>query len=456
MGKKYRVGCKGLDEYARGKVVFNNCPFAVPYFLPGEKGDIELVFRMSETSAKLVSIDTPSEDRVETGCPVYETCGGCQMMHMKYEKQLEWKQSRIEELFAKEKEEGKIAPIIPMEHPWNYRHKIYASFSTTKKGELLAGIYEENSHKVVQTQSCRIQNELANQMIAEIVSLMKKTGTTAYNEDKKKGIIRHVYIRVGEKTGQVMLVIVTGSVEFPAKNVFVEQLTKKFKQITTIIQNINNARTSMILGKKETVLYGTGTIEDELCGLTFEISSSSFYQVNPIQTEKLYETAIAFAGLTGEETVLDTYCGIGTISLVAAKQAKEVIGVEVNDVAWRDAKKNAKKNGCGNVKFVSDDASDYMVRLAKGEVKLERKPNVVFMDPPRSGSDPKFLNAVAQLAPEKIVYISCNPVTQKVDADILKKKGYQIEKIQAVDCFCHTYHVECIIMMQYCGKEKKK
>ena len=446
MSKKYRVGCKGLDEYARGKVVFNNRPFAVPHFLPGEKGEIELVFRMSETSARLVSIDEPSKDRVETNCPVYEACGGCQMMHMKYEKQLEWKQNRIEELFQEEKKEGKIAPIIAMEQPFHYRHKIYASFSATKKGELLAGIYEENSHKVVQTQSCRIQNELANEMIAEIVSLMKKTGTSAYHEDKKTGIIRHVYIRVGEKTEQVMLVIVTGSVEFPAKQVFVEQLRQKFPQITTIVQNINNARTSMILGKKEIVLYGKGFIEDKLCGLTFEISSNSFYQVNPVQTEKLYQTAVEFARLTGEETVLDTYCGIGTISLVTAKHAKEVIGVEVNDCAVKDAKKNAKKNRCQNAKFVLGDASDYMVRLAKGEVTLERKPEVVFMDPPRSGSDPKFLNAVAQLAPKKIVYISCNPVTQKVDADILKKKGYQIEKIQAVDCFCHTYHVENIVL----------
>ena len=170
MCKKYIVGCKWLDEYARGKVVFNNRPFAVPHFLPGEKGEIELVFHASETSARLVSIDKASEDRVETDCPVYEACGGCQMMHMKYEKQLEWKQSRIEELFCKEKEEGKIAPIIPMEQPWNYRHKIYASFGTTKKGEVVAGIYEENSHKVVQTKSCRIQHELANKMIEEIKS----------------------------------------------------------------------------------------------------------------------------------------------------------------------------------------------------------------------------------------------------------------------------------------------
>ena len=201
----------------------------------------------------------------------------------------------------------------------------------------------------------------------------------------------------------------------------------------------------MVLGKKETVLFGTGTIEDELCGLTFEISSRSFYQVNPVQTETLYESAVRFAELTGTEIVLDAYCGIGTISMVAAKQAKEVIGVELNETACLDAEKNAKKNACGNVKFIPGDAGEYMVRLAKDSAA--KKPEVVFMDPPRSGSDAKFLNSVATLAPKKIVYISCNPVTQKADMESLKKKGYRVAKMQAVDCFCHTYHVENIALL---------
>ena len=446
MSKKYRVGCKELDEYGKGKIVFNNRTFSVQNMLPGEKGDIELVFHARDTGAKLVSLDKASECRVEVECPVYDKCGGCQVMHMNYGAQLAWKQQKIEELFPEEKEQGVISGILAMEHPWKYRHKVYASFSNARRGgELTAGIYEENSHRVIKTDKCLIQHPLANEIIECIADLMRKKHIPAYNEDSGRGVLRHVYIRVGEKTGQVMVVLVTGSREFKEKNIFVEELKKKFPQVTTIIHNINSAKTSMVLGKKETVLYGPGIIEDELCGLKFEISSQSFYQVNPVQTELLYETAVEFAGLTGKETVLDAYCGIGTISMVAAKKAGEVLGVELNDAACADARNNAKKNGCNNVKFIAADAGEYMVRLAKD--KTAKKPEVVFMDPPRSGSDGKFLNSVAQLAPEKIVYISCNPATQKLDIDILKKKGYRVAKMQAVDCFCHTYHVENVALL---------
>ena len=445
MGKKYRVGCKGLDEYGKGKIVFNNKPFSVPYMLPGEKGEIELVYKANETGAKLVSLDKVSENRAEVRCPVYESCGGCQVMHLKYAEQLAWKQQKIEELFPEEKERGIIAPILAMEEPWHYRHKIYASFSNTKKGELLAGIYEENSHKVVKTEQCLIQHTLANEIIKCVADIMRKGKIPAYNEDRKTGVLRHVYIRIGEKTGQVMVVLVTGSREFKEKKLFVDGLCKKFPQITTILHSVNSAKTSMVLGKKETVLFGPGTIEDELCGLKFEISAQSFYQVNPVQTEKLYETAVNFAGLTGKETVLDAYCGIGTISMVAAKSAGEVLGVELNEAAILDAKKNAKKNNCGNVRFIAADAGEFMVQLSKDKTAV--KPDVVFMDPPRSGSDAKFLNSAVQLAPKKIVYISCNPVTQKRDIEVLKKKGYRVEKMQAVDCFCHTWHVENIALL---------
>lgn len=445
MGKKYRVGCKEIDEYGKGKIVFNNRSFSVPGMLPGEKGEIELVFRAKETGARLVSLDKVSEERAEVTCPVYETCGGCQVMHWKYESQLAWKQQKIEALFPEEKAQGLIAPILAMEHPWNYRHKIYASFAAGKKGEIVAGIYEENSHRIVKTKRCRIQHPLANEIIDFVAELMKKNHIPAYHEDQGKGVLRHVYIRVGKNTGQVMVVLVTGSKELKEKHIFVEGLTKKFPQITTIIHNVNSAKTSMVLGKKETVLFGTGMIEDELCNLKFDISSQSFYQVNPEQTEKLYETAVEYAGLTGTETVLDAYCGIGTISMVAAKKAKEVIGVEVNETACLDAKKNARKNGCSNVSFIAADAGDYMVRIAKEASSV--KPDVVFMDPPRSGSDAKFLNSVAKLQPKKIVYISCNPQTQKLDIDVLKKAGYRVEKMRAVDCFCHTWHVENIAVL---------
>ena len=445
MSKKYRVGCKGLDEFGKGKIVFNNKPFSVPYMLPGEKGEIELVFKAKETTAKLVSLDKKSELREDAECPVYEACGGCQLLHMQYAAQLDWKQQKIKELFPEEEEQGIISPIIGMEEPYHYRHKIYASFANGKKGDILAGIYEENSHRVVKTKQCRIQHSLANEIISYVADLMKKRQIPAYNEDQKTGILRHVYIRIGKNTGQVMVVLVTGSKEFREKNIFVDGLRKQFPQITTIIHNVNSAKTSMVLGKKETVLYGDGTIEDELCNLKFDISSQSFYQVNPEQTEKLYTTAVEFAGLTGKETVLDAYCGIGTISMVAAKHAKEVLGVELNEAAIQDAKKNAKKNNCTNVRFIAADAGEYMVQTAKNPETV--KPDVVFMDPPRSGSDANFLNSVAKLAPKKIVYISCNPNTQKTDIDMLKKKGYRVERMQAVDCFCHTRHVENVALL---------
>ena len=445
MGKKYRVGCKQLDEFGKGKVMFNNRLFSVPYMLPGEKGDIELVFRAKETGAKLVSLDKSSEKRVTPNCPVYEQCGGCNVMHMNYPAQIDWKQEKIEELFPEEKEAGVIAPIISMEQPWNYRHKVYASFAEGKRGEVLAGIYEENSHRVVKTKECRIQHLLANEIIAFLADIMQKKHIPAYNEDKGRGVLRHVYIRIGEKTGQVMVVLVTGTNEFKEKKMVVEELLRKFPQINTILHNVNSAKTSMVLGKKETILYGPGIIEDELCGLKFDISSQSFYQVNPVQTEKLYETAVGFANLSGKETVLDAYCGIGTISLVAAKKAGEVLGVELNETACKDAKKNAKKNNCNNVHFISADAGEYMGKLAKD--KTAKKPDVVFMDPPRSGSDEKFLSSLVQMKPSRVVYISCNPTTQKRDIDYLKKKGYQVEKMQAVDCFCHTYHVENIALL---------
>ena len=445
MGKKYRVGCKQLDEYGKGKVMFNNRMFSVPYMLPGEKGEIELVYHAKETGAKLVSLDKTAENRVETGCPVYEQCGGCNVMHLDYAAQIAWKQGKIEELFPEEKAAGIIAPMILMAQPWNYRHKIYASFAEGKRGEVLAGIYEENSHRVVKTKACRIQHPLANEIITFLADLMQKKHIPTYNEDRGRGVLRHVYLRIGAKTGQVMVVLVTGTNEFKEKKMVAEELVKKFPQITTILHNVNGAKTSMVLGKKETVLFGPGTIEDELCGLKFDISAQSFYQVNPVQTEKLYETAVEFAGLSGRETVLDAYCGIGTISMVAAKKAGNVVGVELNEAACKDAKKNAKKNGCENVRFITADAGDYMVKLAKDKTAV--KPEVVFMDPPRSGSDEKFLSSLVQMKPAKVVYISCNPATQKRDIDYLKKKGYRVEKMQAVDCFCHTYHMENIALL---------
>lgn len=445
MAKQYRVGCKGLDEFGKGNIIFNNKAFAVPYFLPGEKGEIELVYRAKDTKARLVSLDKVSENRITPPCHVYERCGGCQLMHMKYEAQLKFKQSQIEELFPEEAGQGKILPIISMENPYHYRHKIYASFAKGAKGDIYGGIYEENSHRVVRVKNCNIQNETANRILETVTALMKRKKISPYREDQGTGILRHVYIRVGKYTGQVMVVLVTGSREFPGKNQFVGELCRLHPEITTVIHNINDKKTSMVLGTKETVLVGNGYVEDILCGYTFRISSQSFYQVNPEQTERLYETAISFAQLTGSETILDAYCGIGTIAMVASKKAGKVVGVELNSKAVQDARENAVRNGCRNIEFICGDAGEFMAGSAL-------QPDVVFMDPPRSGSDQKFLSSLVKTAPKKIVYISCNPRTQKADVDFLKKKGYCVQRLQAVDCFCQSYHIECVVLMSRIDK----
>lgn len=451
MSKKYRVGCKELDENGRGKVRFNNRDFAVPNLLPGEKGEIELVFSAKETKARLVSLDEKerSKDRVNPPCKVYEKCGGCQLMHMSYEAQLKWKQKLVEDLFPEETKAGKVLPMIKMKNPLRYRHKVFATFSRGERGRIIAGIYEEDSHRVVSTSDCLIQNEKANAIITAIVDLMKGTKTLPYDEDRQTGILRHAYIRIAENTNQIMVVLVTGNREFWEANRFAKELMKKFPEIKTVVHNFNNKKTSAVLGKKEWVISGPGYIEDTLCGLTFRISPQSFYQVNPVQTEILYRIAVEFAAIGKEDIVLDTYCGIGTISLVASGRAKQVIGVELNPQAVYDAKINAKQNHCDNVSFIHKDASEYMKQLAQDvkEKKSTAVPDVVFMDPPRSGSTDDFLNALAALTPKKIVYISCNPQTQKRDIDVLKRKGYQIVRIQAVDCFCHTAHVESVVLM---------
>lgn len=262
-------------------------------------------------------------------------------------------------------------------------------------------------------------------------------------DERSGGTLRHVLVKRGFKTNQIMVVLVTSGPIFPAKNNFVKALRKEHPDITTIVHNINPYQTSLVLGERENVLYGTGKIEDELCGLTFRISPRSFYQINPVQTEVLYNTAMEYAGMTGSEKVIDAYCGIGTIGLVASKRAGEVIGVELNRDAVHDAIANAKRNGIKNVRFFCDDAGEFMLGMAQDGEKAD----IVFMDPPRAGSDECFLSSLVTLAPKKVVYISCNPETQQRDLRFLTKRGYKVEKIQPVDMFPHTNHVETVVLI---------
>ena len=374
-------------------------------------------------------------------CPYAKKCGGCQYQGIAYEEQLKEKEKKVRKLM---KDFGKPELIIGMENPYHYRNKVHAVYHHQRNGEIISGIYQEGTHKVVPVEECQIENQEADRVIQTIRRLAVSFKIKIYNEDSGYGLLRHVLVRTGKKTGEMMVVLVTASPVFPSKNNFVKALRKEHPQITTVIQNINDKNTNMVLSERNVIFYGKGYIEDELCGCRFRISPNSFYQVNTIQTEKLYQKAIELACLTGKERVIDAYCGIGTIGLIAAPHAGEVIGVELNRDAVRDAVGNAKRNGIKNARFYQGDAGKFMVAMAEeGE-----KADVVFMDPPRSGSDETFMNSVVAMQPEKIVYISCNPETQVRDLKYLTKKGYRVERICPVDMFPFTVHCECIVSMK--------
>ena len=309
---------------------------------------------------------------------------------------------------------------------------------------MISGIYQEGTHFIVPVDECLIEDQRADAIIRDIRGLLKSFKIKTYNEDTGYGLFRHVLIRTGYHSGQIMVVLVLGSPILPSKNNFVKALRKLHPEITTIVLNVNGQKTSMILGEKETVLYGKGYIEDELCGKTFRISSKSFYQVNPVQTEKLYGKAIELAGLTGKERVIDAYCGIGTIGLIASDKAKEVISVELNSDAVRDAIANAKRNGIKNVRFYNNDAGVFMRQMADAGESAD----VVFMDPPRSGSDEKFLSSVLTLHPKKIVYVSCDPTTLARDLKYLAKHGYKARCAIPVDMFPATEHCENCVLLE--------
>lgn len=380
-------------------------------------------------------------------CPVFKKCGGCQYLNLTYEEQLEKKKRELQRLL---KGICPIHEVIGMENPWHYRNKVHAVFSHDRKGNPISGVYQENSHIVLPVESCLIEDEKADEIIGTIRGMLKSFKIRTYDEDTGYGLLRHVLVKRGFATGEIMVVLVTTSPVFPSRNNFVKALRQKHPEITTVIQNINGRDTSMVLGDREQVLYGKGYIEDVLCGCRFRISARSFYQVNPVQTEVLYSKAMEYAGLTGKETVVDAYCGIGTIGIVASRKAKQVTGVELNPDAVRDAVRNARANKIDNIRFYQGDAGDFLQKMAANGEKAD----VVFMDPPRSGSTERFMAAAAAMGPKRIVYVSCGPDTLARDLKYLRKKGYRVEKGVGVDLFPWTGHVETVVLLTQKRKSK--
>lgn len=373
-------------------------------------------------------------------CPLYENCGGCQLQTLSYDEQLKFKQEKIDKLLSNF---GSVSPIIGCTNNYYYRNKVQVSFGVDNFGRVIVGNYIASTHIIVPVKECQIADKKANKIIDTIKKLVIKYKISIFDENTFKGCMRHVQIRCGN-SGQYMVILVTGSSKIYKGDLLIKELLSKHPEIKTVVQSINNKRTSMVLGDKNYTLYGTGYIKDKLCGLDFSLSPTAFYQVNKYQTEVLYNMAMELADLKGDEVAIDAYCGIGTISLLLSKKVKEVLGVEINRNAIKDAFYNAKLNKINNVNFIADDAGRFMSRIVK---ENKGKIDVVCMDPPRSGADDKFLKSLITLGPKKVIYISCGPESLKNNLYFLTKNGYKVDKIQPVDMFPFTEHIETIVIL---------
>ncbi len=421
--------------------------------LPGEKVRAKVLKLKKQFGyAKLLEVLVPSADRVEPPCAVYKQCGGCQLQHLSYEGQLVWKrQSVVDSLerIGKLNMDGiTVHPTLGMSDPWNYRNKAQVPLGNSEGG-LVAGFYATGSHRIIDMKECLIQHDDTNAIVQEVRRIAGRLGVTAYDEERGLGLLRHVMVRVGFSIREIMVVLVVNGDKLPHERELIEGIVAVVPGVASICMNVNREKTNVIFGRKTKVLWGAEVIYDSIGDVRFAISAGSFYQVNPVQTEVLYGKALAYAELTGEETVIDAYCGIGTISLFLAQQAKQVYGVEIVPEAIEDARKNAELNGISNVEFVVGAAEEVMPRWQEQGVRGD----VVVVDPPRKGCDQALLDAIIAMQPERVVYVSCNPATLARDLRVLEDGGYRTVEVQPVDMFPHTTHIESVCSLIYKGFE---
>lgn len=436
--------CYDLSNEGKGVVKYNSIVGFVDNLLPGEKAEILITYLKKDIFyGKVISLIEQSPNRVKPKCAYFHDCGGCSIMHLDYNFQLMYKQNKVQECL---KRIGgidiKVNPTLGMANPFCYRNKIQMPIKLSKKGKVVSGFYKEKTHDIVPIDTCEIENKKADKILASIKFLMRKFRILPYDEDSRNGVVRHVLVRTSFHYEEIMVVLVTNVDAFSGRNDFIKELKRANPEITTVVQNINSRDTNVILGEKQRILFGKGFINDDLCGIKFKISPKSFFQVNPLQTEKLYSLAISLADIQSTDNVLDAYCGIGTIGLIASKKAKNVIGVEIVKEAVIDAINNARNNNINNAYFYQGDAGEFIVDQYKQGFKFD----VVIMDPPRKGSDEAFLSTLIKTKPQKIIYVSCDPATLARDLKYLSK-DYTIKSVNPVDMFPHTFHVETVVLL---------
>jgi len=435
--------CQGYSSDGRGLVTVDGYTFPVRGLLKGEEAMVIIRPQgKGQFAGEIKELLKASPSRVLPVCPDYASCGGCALQHMSYEKQLVFKKNLVQSELDKQGIIFDVKPCLGMKDPYKYRNKVQSSYSMDYKGRVIGGFYVEGTHQIIDIDQCYLEREEADQIVNFFKTLLEKYEIDPYDRSSNYGSVRHVVVRSAFKTNQVMVIIVTKTPELPHESTLIKDLVAKFPNITSIVHNINERPGNAVFGERDIVIYGPSYLEEELSGLKFHIAPQSFFQVNPVQTEQLYAIAIADAKLTGTEEVLDAYCGIGTIGLIAAKNARHVTGVEVVGASISSAQANARLNGITNSHFYCEDATVFV----RDALKDGRHFDVVFVDPPRSGCDFNFISALKAMKPSRIVYVSCEPSTLARDLALLKT-DYDIKDVQPVDMFPQTFHVETCVLL---------
>lgn len=443
VGQHVPLTIKRLGINGEGVGYFKKQVIFVPGALPNEEVIAEITnVKHKFAEGRVKRIRKMSDDRVKAPCPIYEKCGGCQLQHLSYEGQLKAKRDIVVQAFERHGNvrnlEEKLEQTIGMEEPWKYRNK--AQFQVgLLKGKVIAGLYGANSHRLININECIVQRPETTKVINNVKQILQDLKISIYDERKRKGLVRTIVTRIGVSTGEVQLVLITSKEELPKKDLLIQEVKKRLPEVKSIMQNVNGQKTSLIFGDKTFTLDGKETIEEVLGDLSFDLSARAFFQLNPTQTVKLYDEVKKEAGLTGKEKIVDAYCGVGTIGLWLADEAGEIRGMDVIEDSIVDANKNAKAKGYDNAHYVVGKAEYWMPKW----VKEGWKPDVVVVDPPRTGCDEKLLKTILNVKPKKVVYVSCNPSTLAKDVKILTKL-YKVERIQPVDMFPQTAHVESV------------